>query len=80
MDELKIDQSFIRDMEEGETERSIVSAIVTLAKSLNLKVVGEGVETQDQLEVLQNSACDQYQGFLFSKPVLSDHYVVLECS
>lgn len=77
MDELKIDQSFIRDMQEGETERAIVSAIVTLAKSLNLKVVGEGVETQDQLEVLQNSACDQYQGFLFSKPVTASAYAAL---
>ena len=77
MDELKIDRSFIIDMEQDEAGCAIVGAIVTLAKSLNLKVVGEGVETQQQLEGLRDSACDQFQGFLFSKPVKASEYVAL---
>ena len=63
MDELKIDRSFIKDMEAGESECAIVRAVVTLAKSLNLKVIGEGVETPAQLQELRDSECDQYQGF-----------------
>ena len=69
MDELKIDRSFIQDMQTEESGCAIVRAVVTLAKSLNLKVVGEGVETREQLEELRSSQCDQYQGFLFSKPI-----------
>ena len=77
MDELKIDRSFIKDMEAGESECAIVRAIVTLAKSLNLSVVGEGVETAVQLQELRNSNCDQYQGFLVSQPVPAGDFEAL---
>ena len=74
LDELKIDRSFIQDIDSNESESEIVQAIVSLAKSLNLKVVGEGVETVEQLEVLRRSRCDQFQGFLFSKPITASSY------
>lgn len=77
MDELKIDRSFIQDIDTNEAESAIVGAIITLARSLNLKVVGEGVETTQQLQVLRANACDQYQGFLFSKPIKAAEYEAL---
>jgi EAL domain-containing protein (putative c-di-GMP-specific phosphodiesterase class I) len=55
-------------------DASIVRAIVSLAHSLRLKVVAEGVETSDQLEFLKSLGCDQYQGFHFSTPVSADAF------
>ena len=68
IDTLKIDQAFIRNLEKDEHDKSIVSAIVDLAKHLKLKTVAEGVETEGQLAFLQELQCDYIQGFLFSKP------------
>lgn len=68
-DTLKIDRSFIRDLTTHSSDTEIVSAIVKIAQTLKLKTVAEGVETPDQLDCLKNIACDEYQGFLFSKPV-----------
>ncbi len=68
-DTLKIDRSFIRDLTAHTSHTEIVSAIVKMARSLKLKTVAEGVETQDQLDCLKDIICDEYQGFLFSKPV-----------
>jgi diguanylate cyclase (GGDEF)-like protein len=69
--ELKIDRSFIRDMELNPQDASIVIAVISIAKSLNLTVVAEGVETEQQLEFLRQQQCDEIQGFLFSRPVPS---------
>lgn len=70
VDILKIDRSFIKGiMEEGSESRSIISTIVSLAKALGLKVVGEGVETAEQYQFLCDQNCEEAQGFLFSPPV-----------
>jgi diguanylate cyclase (GGDEF)-like protein/PAS domain S-box-containing protein len=66
VDEIKIDQSFVRDVTRHESAGSIVTAIIALARSLKLRVIAEGVETRQQFEVLQAQNCDRAQGFLFS--------------
>jgi EAL domain-containing protein (putative c-di-GMP-specific phosphodiesterase class I) len=68
LDFVKIDQSFICDLDRVENERSIVAAIVTLCHALGLTVVAEGVETEGQLRLLQSLGCDRAQGFLFGRP------------
>jgi diguanylate cyclase len=68
IDKLKIDRSFVRDLD-CEVDASIVQAIISLAHSLKLKVVAEGVETPMQLQFLRSLGCDQYQGFHFSPPL-----------
>jgi diguanylate cyclase (GGDEF)-like protein len=68
IDILKIDQSFVQSLN-SEVDASIVRAIVSLAHSLRLKVVAEGVETHEQLKFLRALGCDQYQGFQFSPPL-----------
>ncbi|HLH09709.1 MAG TPA: EAL domain-containing protein [Terriglobales bacterium] len=70
---LKIDRSFIRDLGQSNDDEAITAAIIHMAKCLNLKVTAEGVETQSQLALLREHACDQVQGFLFSKPVIAEH-------
>ena len=77
IDKLKIDQSFVKEMTNRPAAASIVRAMVSLAHSLNLKVVAEGVETPEQLELLQQLRCDQYQGFLFSAALPADGFAAL---
>ena len=69
IDKLKIDRSFICDLARNTDDKSIVRTIISLAHSLRLKVVAEGVETAEQLELLKQFGCDQYQGFLLSPAV-----------
>jgi diguanylate cyclase (GGDEF)-like protein/PAS domain S-box-containing protein len=69
VDTLKIDRSFIIEMTAAQAGLALVSTIITLAHSLKLKVVAEGVETEEQSRLLRLLACDEMQGFLFSKPV-----------
>jgi diguanylate cyclase (GGDEF)-like protein len=69
LDELKIDRSFVQGVPEDADDGAIVTAILAMAHSLGLKVVAEGVETVDQLAFLAANGCDEYQGYLFSKPV-----------
>jgi len=69
VDTLKIDRSFIVDMTEGRQGLALVSTIIDLARSFELKVVAEGVETEDQSRLLRLLRCDELQGFLFSKAV-----------
>jgi len=69
VDELKIDRSFISNMEECFNNQKIVEMIIMLAHQLEMQVVAEGVETVSQLELLKNMKCDIVQGFLFSKPI-----------
>jgi diguanylate cyclase (GGDEF)-like protein len=69
IDKLKIDRAFIQDLVTRADDASIVQAIISLAHSLRLKVVAEGVETTQQLDYLRSIGCDQYQGFHFSPPV-----------
>jgi diguanylate cyclase (GGDEF)-like protein len=66
---IKIDRAFIRNLTNDLNSQSIVSSIISLTHSLKRKVVAEGVETEEQAQLLQRLQCDQYQGYLFSKPV-----------
>jgi diguanylate cyclase (GGDEF)-like protein/PAS domain S-box-containing protein len=69
LDALKIDRSFVHGMTEKPDDTSIVSTIISLAQSLRLKVIAEGVETEPQAQLLRLLRCDQVQGYLFSTPV-----------
>ena len=69
LDVLKIDRSFIGDLKRDVDAAAIVVAIISLAHSLRLKVIAEGVETQEQMDFLQTHGCDQIQGYHFSRPV-----------
>lgn len=68
IDELKIDKEFISDIVDTSTEEKVVNAIMALAKSLGMKVVAEGVETETQLNYLRSHDCDYAQGYYFSRP------------
>lgn len=69
IDILKIDRSFIQNLENNEKNLEIVKTIVSLAKNLNLEVVAEGIENTDQLAILRELECHYGQGYLFSIPL-----------
>lgn len=69
IDQLKIDQSFVRDVLSDQNDAVMVKTIIDMAKNFGLNVIAEGVETQGQLEFLEKNGCLAYQGYLFSKPV-----------
>jgi|GEM_PF-1811379 len=69
LDQLKIDQSFVRDLVSDNSDRAIVRTIIVMAHSLNLDVIAEGVETEEQRQLLVNKGCIHFQGYLFGKPV-----------
>jgi diguanylate cyclase (GGDEF)-like protein/PAS domain S-box-containing protein len=69
---LKIDRSFIKDVATNADDAAITSAIISMAKSLNLKVIAEGVEEEAQLSFLRHHRCDEIQGYYFSKPISAD--------
>ncbi len=73
--QIKIDQSFIGDLERSDEDRSIVRAIIELAHALRLEVVAEGVETDAQRDILQALDCDKLQGYLFARSVPPDEFV-----
>ena len=68
-EELKIDRSFVLDLEASSDARAVVDAVVKLAQALGLKVVAEGVETEAQNQILRSLGCDELQGYLFAKPM-----------
>ena len=72
IDILKIDRSFVGNLERGQSDRNLVAAIVSLARLFGLKVIAEGVETSTQRDLLGELDCRRYQGFLFSKPMPAD--------
>lgn len=74
---LKIDKSFINDIRKNPNVEEIIKAIITMAHSLNMKVVSEGVETEEQLEFLRFHRCDKIQGYLYSRPLPADDFVKL---
>jgi PAS domain S-box-containing protein len=74
LDFLKIDQSFVRNVSSSHSDRAIIRAVIAMAHSLNLKVIAEGVETQEQLDFLRMHECDEMQGYLFSQPVAAEAF------
>jgi len=74
VDILKIDKSFIDDITHNANDLAIVSAIILMAHSLNLKVVAEGVEERDQLDLLRDCKCDEIQGYYYSRPLPANEF------
>ncbi|MBN1141226.1 MAG: EAL domain-containing protein, partial [Deltaproteobacteria bacterium] len=74
---LKIDRSFIADALTEPSSAAIVQSIIAIAKNLGIASVAEGVETQQQLDFLARHGCDEFQGFLFSKPVPPEELTAL---
>lgn len=79
IDTVKIDRSFIIRMTDDADSLSVVSAIISLARTLGFKIVAEGVDTQDQLKLLRLLRCDEYQGYLFSPGVAAPAFLELLC-
>jgi EAL domain-containing protein (putative c-di-GMP-specific phosphodiesterase class I) len=69
IDAVKIDQSFVRDLTTDPDDAGIVTAVIAMGRSLHMRVVAEGVETREQLAILQEHGCPQGQGYYFSRPV-----------
>jgi EAL domain-containing protein (putative c-di-GMP-specific phosphodiesterase class I) len=79
LDQLKIDQSFVRDINQDPNDAAIVQTIITMGNTLGMNVIAEGVETQEQLNFLRLHGCATYQGYLFSRPVpLADFEKLVE--
>ena len=75
IDILKIDRSFISDIESNDNSIALVKAIITMAHNLDVMVVAEGVETQKQYELLKQLACDYIQGYIFSKAITKQEFM-----
>lgn len=69
---LKIDRSFINNMTEDKSAFELVKSIIDLSHNLNMKVIAEGIETQEQSDILENMSCDKIQGFFYAKPMPKD--------
>ncbi len=80
LDQLKIDQSFVRDLAQDSSDKAIVRTIIAMAQSLGLEVIAEGVETEQQKQILVLRGCQQYQGYLFGKPMPIEKFDALFCS
>jgi EAL domain-containing protein (putative c-di-GMP-specific phosphodiesterase class I) len=77
LDELKIDRSFVKGLPQERDSLAIVRAIIAIGRELNLRVVAEGVETKEQLQFLRSRACDEYQGYLCSRPAPPEAFAIL---
>lgn len=77
LDQLKIDRSFISEIRSANEHVPIVKAVISLAHDLGLSVVAEGVETHDQLAYIRAFNCEEYQGYLCSKPILAEEFAAL---
>ncbi|WP_303786960.1 EAL domain-containing protein [Azovibrio restrictus] len=69
IDKLKIDRSFVADLQDNPQDQAIIRAIISLAHSLDMEVIAEGVENLAQLQQLRLDACDEYQGYLCARPM-----------
>ena len=74
INKLKIDASFVRDLATSSDDRAIVTAIISLARGLNIRTIAEGVESEDQLAVLRELGCDEIQGFLYARPLAAAEF------
>jgi diguanylate cyclase (GGDEF)-like protein len=77
LDALKIDRSFVHEVTANSDDATIVSAIISIGKSLKQRVIAEGVETREQLEFLQTQGCGEGQGYYFSRPVVAEQFTEL---
>ncbi len=77
IDALKIDRSFVSDLTTDADDASVVSAVITMGKSLHMRVVAEGVETREQFSFLESHECPEAQGYFFSRPVASEQFAAL---
>ncbi|MCH1924977.1 EAL domain-containing protein [Shewanella sp. C32] len=75
VDQLKIDQSFVRDIHSDESDAAIVQAILAICESLNIEAIAEGVETREQLQFLLKHGCRRFQGYLLGRPVSAEQFV-----
>jgi EAL domain-containing protein (putative c-di-GMP-specific phosphodiesterase class I) len=74
IDRLKVDRSFVHDLPDNADAEAIVRAIVAMGRSLGLRVIAEGVETEEQAKFLQSIACDESQGYLYAKPMVVNEF------
>jgi EAL domain-containing protein (putative c-di-GMP-specific phosphodiesterase class I) len=77
LDYMKIDQSFLRGVPEATDNVAITRAIITLGKNLGLQIIAEGVENEAQLRFVAEQGCEEYQGYLFSRPVPAEELAAL---
>ncbi len=77
IDTIKVDRSFIRNLPEDSEDKAITEAIIAMGKTLSLTVVAEGVETAEQIAFLRKHACNEMQGYYFSKPITGDQFAEL---
>jgi EAL domain-containing protein (putative c-di-GMP-specific phosphodiesterase class I)/GGDEF domain-containing protein len=75
IDTLKLDRLFVRDFEHNKNDIAIIKSMIQLGHELNLNVIAEGVETQEQLDVLRELECDQYQGYYHSQPMAKEKII-----
>ena len=74
IDYLKIDQAFVKNLFSESTEEALCEAIIVMAHKLDLKVIAEGIETEEQFEILKDMQCDYGQGFYMSVPLTSEEF------
>jgi diguanylate cyclase (GGDEF)-like protein/PAS domain S-box-containing protein len=77
VDALKIDQSFVRQITTAPYDTTIVTAVISMGRSLKLRVIAEGVETQEELAFLQAHQCEEAQGYYFSRPIVAEQFAIL---
>jgi EAL domain-containing protein (putative c-di-GMP-specific phosphodiesterase class I) len=77
INQLKIDQSFVREIAMDNNDRAIVQTIIAMAEKLNLDVIAEGVENDEQRSILLSDGCKNFQGYLFGRPMQIDQFDVL---